>query len=88
MADDEHMADPSDASQAPLDTTATTTVQAISDSTTMEALNASDLSKFLYSYRTVIRLLRPAVVIMLSHNLPVAPSLRKRRQTCLSPSPL
>ena len=47
MADSEHMADSSEPSDAPLVTTATTIVQAESDSTTMEALNADNPGKFL-----------------------------------------
>ena len=47
MADNEQITDSSEASDAPLVTTATTSTQEESDSTTMETLNASNLGEFL-----------------------------------------
>jgi response regulator of citrate/malate metabolism len=52
MADNDHMADSSEANDAPLVTTATTTVQEESDSTTMEGLNANNLGKFVQLFIT------------------------------------
>ena len=47
MADNEQITDSSEASDAPLVTTATTNTHEESDSTTMETLNADNLGKFL-----------------------------------------
>ena len=84
MAESEQIANSSEASDTPLTTTATTTVQAESDSTTMEALSPNNLGKFVLD---IFFALQFSLQKCRMYNLPVAPSLQKR-QIRLSPSPL